>query len=141
MQELRADRALHALGNGETIAYGRGIEWVQVFGPPYSSPTMFSLIAEEGDAPALRIPAVAGEQPVGAPPAPGGNRGMCRSSSRLSAAHLAAARGASHEAMPPRARNLPGKPRCFPAARGPAFASCPPARLTTTIIPAARAAI
>ena len=51
MAETKADRALHALGNGETIAYGRGIEWVQVFGPPYSSPTMFSLIAEEGDAP------------------------------------------------------------------------------------------
>ncbi len=53
---------------------------------------------------ALRIPAVAGEQPVGAPPAPGGNRGMRRSPSRLPAARLAAARGASHEAMPPRAR-------------------------------------
>lgn len=51
MAETKADRALHALGNGETIAYGRGIEWVQVFGPPYSSPTMFSLIAEEGGAP------------------------------------------------------------------------------------------
>src|SRR5699024_4182924 len=52
---------------------------------------------------ALRIPAFTGKQFMGAPPAPGGNRGMCRSPSRLSAAHLAAARGASHEAMPPRA--------------------------------------
>ena len=48
MVETNAGGALHALGNGGAIAYGRGIEWVQVFGPPYSSPTMFSLIAEEG---------------------------------------------------------------------------------------------
>ena len=44
--EPQAGRAIHAIGNGSILAYGRGIEWVQVFGPPYSSPTLISLLAE-----------------------------------------------------------------------------------------------
>lgn len=42
--------AIHAIGNGEIMLYGRGPEWMQVFGAPYSCPTVFSLIVPEGDA-------------------------------------------------------------------------------------------
>ena len=42
--------AIHAIGNGEIMLYGRGPEWMQVFGTPYSCPTILSLIVPEGDA-------------------------------------------------------------------------------------------
>jgi hypothetical protein len=41
--------AIHAIGTGGIIVYGRGPEWMQVFGPPYSSPTMLSLVAAADD--------------------------------------------------------------------------------------------
>ena len=42
--------ALHAIGNGDIMLYGRGPEWTQVLGAPYSCPTVFSLVAP-GDMP------------------------------------------------------------------------------------------
>lgn len=42
--------ALHAIGNGDIMVYGRGPEWTQFIGAPYSCPTIFSLVAPE-DAP------------------------------------------------------------------------------------------
>ena len=42
--------ALHAMGNGDIMAYGRGPEWTQVIGAPYSCPTIFSLVSPD-DAP------------------------------------------------------------------------------------------
>lgn len=42
--------ALHAIGNGDIMLYGRGPEWTQVIGAPYSCPTIFSLVAPH-DAP------------------------------------------------------------------------------------------
>lgn len=41
--------ALHAMGTGEIMLYGRGPEWMQVLGAPYSCPTAFSLVVPEGD--------------------------------------------------------------------------------------------
>ncbi len=40
--------ALHAMGTGEIMLYSRGPEWMQVFGAPYSCPTVFSLVFPEG---------------------------------------------------------------------------------------------
>lgn len=37
--------ALNAIGNGDIMLYGRGPEWPQVLGAPYSCPTIFSLVA------------------------------------------------------------------------------------------------
>ena len=42
--------AIHAIGNGEIMLYGRGPEWMQLFGTPYSCPTILSLVTPEGDA-------------------------------------------------------------------------------------------
>lgn len=42
--------AIHAIGNGDIMLYGRGPEWMQVLGAPYTCPTVFSLIVPE-DAP------------------------------------------------------------------------------------------
>lgn len=41
--------ALSAIGNGELMLYGRGPEWTQVIGVPYSCPTVFSLTAADDD--------------------------------------------------------------------------------------------
>ena len=41
--------ALNAIGNGDIMLYGRGPEWTQVLGAPYSCPTIFSLVAPEGE--------------------------------------------------------------------------------------------
>lgn len=41
------DAAVYAVGNGSVIAYGQGLDWIQVFGPPYTIPTVFSLSLEE----------------------------------------------------------------------------------------------
>ena len=41
--------AVHALGNGEIMLYGTGPEWLQVFGVPYSCPSIFSLKVHPGD--------------------------------------------------------------------------------------------
>ena len=41
--------AIHAIGNGEILLYGRGPEWMQAFGAPYSCPTVLSLIVPKGD--------------------------------------------------------------------------------------------
>ncbi len=37
------DGSIHSLGNGLICAYAQGPDWIQVFGPPYSSPNQFSL--------------------------------------------------------------------------------------------------
>lgn len=37
------DAAVYAVGNGSVIAYGREMDWIQVFGSPYTIPTVFSL--------------------------------------------------------------------------------------------------
>lgn len=39
--------ALNAIGNGDIMLYGRGPEWTQVLGVPYTCPTVFSLTAHE----------------------------------------------------------------------------------------------
>ncbi len=39
--------ALNAIGNGDIMLYGRGPEWTQVLGVPYTCPTIFSLTAPE----------------------------------------------------------------------------------------------
>ena len=41
--------AIHAIGSGELMLYGRGPEWMQVIGAPYSCPTMLSLVVPEGE--------------------------------------------------------------------------------------------
>ena len=41
--------AIHAIGNGEQMIYGRGPEWMQVLGAPYSCPNLFSLVIPEGE--------------------------------------------------------------------------------------------
>ena len=38
---------LNAIGNGDIMLYGRGPEWTQVLGVPYSCPTVFSLTAPD----------------------------------------------------------------------------------------------
>ena len=40
------DGSIHALGNGELIAYEQGPDVIQVFGPPYGSPTALSIRLE-----------------------------------------------------------------------------------------------
>ncbi len=40
---------IHALGNGRIGAYECGPDIIQVFGPPYSAPTLGSLVTESGD--------------------------------------------------------------------------------------------
>ena len=37
------DAAVYAVGNGSVIAYGREMDWIQVFGSPYTIPTVFSI--------------------------------------------------------------------------------------------------
>ena len=46
--------ALNAVGNGDIMLYGRGPEWTQVLGVPYSCPTIFSLTACD-DAPVRSV--------------------------------------------------------------------------------------
>lgn len=36
------DGAIHAMGNGRLLVYGKGANIVHVFGPPYSTPSLFS---------------------------------------------------------------------------------------------------
>jgi hypothetical protein len=38
------DGSIHAMGNGDMIAFGRGADLAQLHGPPYSSPSILSLI-------------------------------------------------------------------------------------------------
>ena len=40
------DGSIHALGNGKLIAYEQGPDVIQVFGPPYASPTALSIRVE-----------------------------------------------------------------------------------------------
>lgn len=40
MYRLNENGDVHAMGNGTFLAYGRGGDLIQVFGPPYSSPTL-----------------------------------------------------------------------------------------------------
>jgi len=40
MWKKNDDGAIHALGNGRFLVYGRGNDIVEVYGPPYSSPSM-----------------------------------------------------------------------------------------------------
>jgi len=41
--------ALHAIGNGEMMLYGRGPEWLQALGAPYSSPTSMEIRVPASD--------------------------------------------------------------------------------------------
>ncbi|MGN1408974.1 MAG: hypothetical protein ACI4XJ_02235 [Eubacteriales bacterium] len=41
--------AVHAVGNGEIMLYGKGPEWMEVLGAPYSCPRIFSLKVHSGD--------------------------------------------------------------------------------------------
>lgn len=41
--------AVNAIGNGETMVYGKGPEWMQVLGAPYSSPSVFSMVISDGE--------------------------------------------------------------------------------------------
>lgn len=41
---------IHALGTGNIMLYGRGPEWMQVIGAPYSCPSVFALVVPKGDA-------------------------------------------------------------------------------------------
>ncbi len=45
-----SDGGLHCLGNGRLCAYAQGANIVQVFGPPYSAPSLGQLRLEAGDA-------------------------------------------------------------------------------------------
>jgi len=36
--------SIHCMGNGKLCAYGQGPDLIQVFGPPYSSPTLFKFL-------------------------------------------------------------------------------------------------
>ena len=50
---------IHAIGNGDIMAYCHGPEWIQMLGSPYSCPTMFSLFLPENEqvsGTACRIP-------------------------------------------------------------------------------------
>lgn len=40
------DGSIHALGNGELMAYEQGPDVIQIFGPPYASPTALSIRLE-----------------------------------------------------------------------------------------------
>ena len=40
--------AVNAIGTGDIMLYGRGPEWMQVLGAPYSCPTVFSLTMPKG---------------------------------------------------------------------------------------------
>lgn len=39
---------IHAIGNGELCVYGRGADILQIFGPPYSSPSLLTLSLCDG---------------------------------------------------------------------------------------------
>ena len=43
MPNIHHNGAIHALGNGQLAAYGNGPDLIQVFGPPYGSPSFLSL--------------------------------------------------------------------------------------------------
>lgn len=45
----KENSAVHAIGNGEIMLYGKGPQWLQVLGAPYSCPTVFSMTVPEGD--------------------------------------------------------------------------------------------
>ena len=62
---------IHAIGNGELCVYGRGADILQIFGPPYSSPSLLTLSLCDG----LQV---ASEREVGSSvwnPASGRSRG------------------------------------------------------------------
>jgi hypothetical protein len=40
------DGSIHAMGNGQLLAYGRGPDLPHLYGPPYSSPNILSLTTE-----------------------------------------------------------------------------------------------
>ena len=43
--ENHREQGVHALGNGALCVYGRGVDVLQIFGPPYSSPSMLGIQA------------------------------------------------------------------------------------------------
>ena len=93
MQELRpADRACTPWATARPSLMAGESNGCRSLARPIPAQRCFPLIAEEGRRAALRIPAFTGEQFMGTPLPQGGNRGMCRSPSRLPAARLAAAR-------------------------------------------------
>lgn len=42
------NNAVHCIGNGEMLMYGSKVDILQLFGPPYSSPSIFSMKLEPG---------------------------------------------------------------------------------------------
>ncbi len=42
-----ADDAIHSLGNGQMCVYAQGPQLLQIFGPPYSTPSLSSLLLEQ----------------------------------------------------------------------------------------------
>ena len=45
----QTNKAIHCLGNGDYCVYEEGINLIQVFGPPYSSPSLFSATIQSPD--------------------------------------------------------------------------------------------
>ena len=43
--ENHREQGVHALGNGAMCVYGKGVDVLQIFGPPYSSPSMLGIQA------------------------------------------------------------------------------------------------
>ncbi len=43
IRDREDDGSVHAIGNGEMLVYGQGIDIMHVFGPPYSAPSFFRL--------------------------------------------------------------------------------------------------
>lgn len=43
------DGSIHCLGNGLLCAYEQGPDLIQVFGPPYSAPSLFRLLLRNND--------------------------------------------------------------------------------------------
>ena len=51
------DGSIHSMGNGKLCAYGQGPDLIQIFGPPYSSPSLMSMLfmTESIDAHSTRL--------------------------------------------------------------------------------------
>ena len=43
--DVKRTQGIHCMGNGRIIAYGKGVDITQLFGPPYSSPSFIKLLS------------------------------------------------------------------------------------------------
>ncbi|MDF2686738.1 MAG: hypothetical protein K0S55_1921, partial [Clostridia bacterium] len=43
---INNDKKIHASGNGKIIAYGHNVDILQLFGPPYSSPSLGTITVD-----------------------------------------------------------------------------------------------